>query len=583
MSGRPTRISPLGDAAVLADMGGDVEGAQRLARLVAVARDDGRWPWVQEVVIGFGTVTVLSGSTPADMGALCAELGHLAASAASGTGVGEPSGPSSGPPSSDRLGTLEIPVHFDGPDLAEMSRRLGRPSAEVVAELVACELRVAFLGFSPGFGYLVGLPPDLATVPRRDRPRPAVPAGSVALGGGFAAVYPQPTPGGWNLVGRTSTVLFDPEHPPYARLTAGQRVRLIPCQDRLVPPPARDRVALGAGGATALVVEGTGLCSLVEDAGRQGVAELGVPGAGAADLLGLGLANRLVGNPDGAAAVEVTGRGPRLRATAALHVAVIGDLGRPGLVDVRVDGRPVPEGEVVPVSAGQVLEVGDVATVARALLAVAGGLATPVVLGSRSSDLLCGLGPGPLRHRDELALGPPGRPRARLRFPSSGGGGAGAGSAGAPTTLRVLPGPDLEPELPLGAAAARTAAALAGEWRVGPDSNRVGLRLARADGAAGAGDARSVGWVPPRGMVTGAVQSPPGGELVILGPDHATVGGYPVLAVVCSADLFRLAHLPPGAAVRFDVVDHDQAVAFLLRRAAAIDGAVEGWYPTRTG
>ena len=89
--------------------------------------------------------------------------------------------------------------------------------------------------------------------------------------------------------------------------------------------------------------------------------------------------------------------------------------------------------------------------------------------------------------------------------------------------------------------------------------------------------------VPSRGMVAGAVQRPPGGELVVLGPDHATVGGYPVVAVVCSADLFRLAHLPPGSAVRFEVVDQAEAVAALARQEASVGGAVEGWYPTRAG
>jgi 5-oxoprolinase (ATP-hydrolysing) subunit C len=135
-------------------------------------------------------------------------------------------------------------------------------------------------------------------------------------------------------------------------------------------------------------------------------------------------------------------------------------------------------------------------------------------------------------------------------------------------------------------AAARTAGALTGEWRVDPQSNRVGFRLA----GVGQGPAVCDGSpstvstpAPSRGMVTGVVQRPPGGELVVLGPDHATVGGYPVVAVVCSADLFRLAHLPPGSVVRFEVVDHAEAAAALVRQQAAVTSAVEGWYPTRAG
>ena len=91
--------------------------------------------------------------------------------------------------------------------------------------LTGADLQVAFVGFAPGFPYLVGLPPELAAVPRRDTPRVSVPAGSVAVGGGFASVYPRATPGGWLLLGRTSVQLFDPDRPPYAFLRTGDTVR----------------------------------------------------------------------------------------------------------------------------------------------------------------------------------------------------------------------------------------------------------------------------------------------------------------------------------------------------------------------
>ena len=84
---------------------------------------------------------------------------------------------------------------------------------------------MALLGFAPGFPYLIGLPPSLAGIPRRATPRPSVPAGSVALGGGFASVYPQSSPGGWMILGRTSTRLFDPHRPPFALLRPGDTVR----------------------------------------------------------------------------------------------------------------------------------------------------------------------------------------------------------------------------------------------------------------------------------------------------------------------------------------------------------------------
>ena len=122
-------------------------------------------------------------------------------------------------------GTVQLDVVFDGPDLAEVAERAGRPVAAVVEELTGTELEVAFGGFAPGFGYLTGLPPHLQ-VPRRRTPRTRVPAGSVALAGPYAGVYPQTSPGGWQLVGRTDAVLFDVDRDPPALLSPGTRVRL---------------------------------------------------------------------------------------------------------------------------------------------------------------------------------------------------------------------------------------------------------------------------------------------------------------------------------------------------------------------
>jgi KipI family sensor histidine kinase inhibitor len=128
------------------------------------------------------------------------------------------------PPKSGGKATVELRVIFDGADLAEVAALTGRSASEVVATLTSVELTVAFCGFSPGFGYLAGLPDDLH-VPRRATPRTRVPAGSVALAGPFAGVYPQASPGGWQLVGRTDAVLFDVHRDPPALLTPGTTVR----------------------------------------------------------------------------------------------------------------------------------------------------------------------------------------------------------------------------------------------------------------------------------------------------------------------------------------------------------------------
>jgi KipI family sensor histidine kinase inhibitor len=117
-----------------------------------------------------------------------------------------------------------LPVVFDGPDLDEVAALSGGTAADVVRALTGAELTVAFSGFAPGFGYLTGLPADLH-VPRRATPRTRVPGGSVALAGEFAGVYPRPSPGGWQLVGRTDVALFDVDRNPPALLVPGTPVR----------------------------------------------------------------------------------------------------------------------------------------------------------------------------------------------------------------------------------------------------------------------------------------------------------------------------------------------------------------------
>jgi len=114
-----------------------------------------------------------------------------------------------------------------GPDLAELARLRGMAEREIVAMHSSPTYTVGFLGFTPGFAYLIGLPAVLET-PRLATPRTRVPAGSVAVGGSFTAVYPRPTPGGWRLLGRTEFSLFDASAPSPARLAPGDRVKFVP-------------------------------------------------------------------------------------------------------------------------------------------------------------------------------------------------------------------------------------------------------------------------------------------------------------------------------------------------------------------
>jgi KipI family sensor histidine kinase inhibitor len=197
------RLRPVGARGVLAE----VDGLETVHRLQAAVRE---LPGVVEVVPGYRTLLVTAASSR-DAAVVREALPSLTMPVLEQV----------------RGRVVEVPVVYDGEDLAEVARLTGLSTAEVVQRHTAPEYLVAFLGFAPGFPYLVGLDRALH-VPRRATPRTRVPAGSVGLAGEQTGIYPQPTPGGWQLIGRTSTVLFDAGREPPALLAAGDRLRFVP-------------------------------------------------------------------------------------------------------------------------------------------------------------------------------------------------------------------------------------------------------------------------------------------------------------------------------------------------------------------
>lgn len=131
------------------------------------------------------------------------------------------------------LGTVTVPVRYDGPDLADVAAHTGLSAADVIARHTGTEWTVAFTGFAPGFGYLIGGDPALE-VPRRETPRTRIPAGSVALAGRFSGVYPHDSPGGWQVIGSTTLRMWDLDRPEPALLAPGVRVRFQAVDHRSV-------------------------------------------------------------------------------------------------------------------------------------------------------------------------------------------------------------------------------------------------------------------------------------------------------------------------------------------------------------
>ncbi len=280
--------------------------------------------------------------------------------------------------------------------------------------------------------------------------------------------------------------------------------------------------------ARELVVRAVGGPCLVQDAGRPGHAAIGVGPSGAADRASYALANRLVGNEPGSAAVEMVLGGLEVETRCHVTVCVTG-----APVPLDVDGRPEPSGAVLTLRPGERLRCGTPSSGLRSYLAVRGGIDAPSVLGSRSRDTLAVLGPAPLAPGDLLPIGDADTGGIVVDAVPP------AVFAGSPS-LRVVRGPRAD--------WVRDADRLVEQvWRVGAASDRVGLRLE--------GDpltpAPGRGELPSEGALRGAIQVPPDGGPVVFGPDHPVTGGYPVIGVVVDADADRLAQLRPGDELGF--------------------------------
>ncbi|MBA9004364.1 5-oxoprolinase subunit PxpB [Thermomonospora cellulosilytica] len=202
------RVRRAGDTAVLAEVE-DLATAHRLHAAVRAAGFEG----IVDVVPGERTVLVVTDPARCDLDRLRARLASLELPE-------RPEGDAA---------PVEIPVRYDGEDVAEVAELTGLTAGEVVRRHASGDYVVAYLGFSPGFGYLTGLDPALH-VPRRSTPRTSVPAGSVAIAGPYSAVYPSPSPGGWRLLGRTDVALWDLGRPSPALLRPGARVRFVPVE-----------------------------------------------------------------------------------------------------------------------------------------------------------------------------------------------------------------------------------------------------------------------------------------------------------------------------------------------------------------
>ncbi len=432
-----------------------------------------------------------------------------------------------------------IPVIYggvEGPDLQEVARHTGKSVSEVIAEHSAAIYTVAALGFSPGFPYLSGLPESLQ-MPRRKTPRNRVASGSVAIAGAQAGIYPNASPAGWHVLGRTNVPLFNPYASSPTLLKPGDRVRFVPCnslpEHKIQQPPE------ATPGEHWIEVIEPGAMTTIQDLGRPGYESLGVSPGGAVDRWALRAANAMVGNSPNAAALECCVRGPVLKFHRSTTIAFMG-----------------ASGKTRKVSAGEIVDFSKLDKGVRAYIAIAGGLNVPLVLGSSATDVRACF--GGMKGRS-LVKGDRLECDGSISSPKIGNWSVGREERQSSIVLRFISGVQADWFSEVSHRRFSTSA-----FQVSPSSDRMGARLLGP----------LLQLHEPREMISqpvacGSVQVPPDGQPIVLLAERQTMGGYPQIGHVISVDLPKLARAWPGTEVRFQQISWEEAVQ--LRCKAEID------------
>lgn len=450
-----------------------------------------------------------------------------------------------------------VPIVYDGQDLAEVASLTGFSETEVIRRHAAADYLVAFTGFAPGFAYLAGGDPGLV-VPRRATPRHRIPEGAVGLADRFTGIYPRESPGGWQLLGHTSLLMWDLTREPPALLKPGGAVRFEAVREHITASQQAASVPLLSeqsdlstqqqgrandfdDAVDALEILEPGLQTVFQDFGRPRQAQLGVSVSGAADHSALREGNELVGNNRDATALEL-GAGPFAGRILTNTVIALTGAPRPGTIVGPLGTRDMPHAQAVRVDAGETLHLRTPTRGVRTMLSIRGGMAAPIVLGSMSRDTLAGLGPEPLQIGDRIRVAPPSQRAVGFATVNA----KDLPAPGDETELRIILGPR---DHWFDAAGLETLCAT--RWEVSPRSDRVGVRLVGGN-VRRAPEFRDC-ELPSEGLTNGAIQVPPDGQPVLFLADHPLTGGYPVIGIVCESDLDRAAQLPPGSYIRFAV------------------------------
>lgn len=442
-----------------------------------------------------------------------------------------------------RTRRITIPVRYDGEDLSSTAEFYGISIQQLIDRHQQSLWKVAFIGFSPGFAYMVSSGASWNT-PRHATPRTRIPAGSVALAGEFSGIYPQASPGGWQLIGHTELTMWDMARQCPALLLPGDEVAFIEekhAQRQIFIPPVIKHPLPPQQSEDLLSILAPGLQTTWQDAGRPGYAAMGISPAGAMDKTALRQANRLVGNPVDTPCLEITMGGFHALAHKDMVIAVTG---APCLIylKTRVRQYPLNFGTACSLAPGDEVIINTPHRGVRSYLAIRGGGDAEQTLGSASFDSLAKIGVSPLQagHTIKitqpvktLAVQPEMNPLQELPAKDE------------IVTLDMIAGPRTDWFTPCALDILTRQ-----KWQVTTQSNRIGLRLH------GQHPLERIHHqeLPSEGVCTGALQVPASGQPILFLNDHPLTGGYPVIGAIAHYHLDLAGQIPPGAWIRFNII-----------------------------
>lgn len=465
---------------------------------------------------------------------------------------------------------IEIPVIYGGefgPDLQFIAEYSGLSIEEIIKIHSSQIYLVYMIGFTPGFAYM-GEVPDVIAVPRLEKPRLKVPAGSVGIAGKQTGIYPIESPGGWRIIGRTPLKLFNPKSSKPTLLNAGDLVKFKPISRREYEKLKKARKIVEereeVKGEVALQVENVGPGVTVQDFGRIGFRKYGVPFSGALDKKSFMIANILVGNDVNSACIEVFQSSLTLRALKDVIIAITG-----AEIYATINGEKISTYQATILRKNDELFIQQFERGQVAYIAVSGGIEEPMLLGSRSYYLRADIGRA-LKSGALLTIGKIRDESVFKDYPARKIPSKFKPVIEEEITLRVILGPHdeyLSSEI--------VEDFLVSTFVVTPYIDRMGFRLTKLEGEGYGGTGRLISC----GTVPGAIQIPPDGNPIVLMADAQTTGGYPIIGTVILSDLDILAQAQPGTKIKFEKISVKEAVEEyfnVIREVSEIEDIIKG-------